>query len=393
VDRDEALMTRLPDERVRVAVLGLGNAGQGAIAHILDSKVVELVGVCDVDTDVTDRAASDHGVRAFRSVQELASSEDVEAVYVATPTFLHLEHAMELARLGKHLMIEKPVTRSTDEAQALVALGESTGVTIMSVNTRGGDAPIRALAKAVAAGTIGDVLSVVTISYTDWTLKPRRRYELLAELGGGVIFRQAPHQVETVRALAQGRVVAVTAGQGAALEPVETTASYNALLQFDSGASATLVYNGLGFFNTAELTYGLGKTGKPVVPDASASRRQAKSWELDKYGADAVRLKSESRGSAKPFSDGRGFSGFTIVSGTRGDLRQSPGGITAYTEVGVREEAFAVDDGGLPVDFEDFAAALRAGDPLLHDAAWGAATVAVCDAIWRSATERRLIEL
>jgi phthalate 4,5-cis-dihydrodiol dehydrogenase len=380
-------------EPVRVAVLGLGNAGRGAIAHIRESAAVRLTAVCDIDAATADRLAADNRVRAVRDVRELARDDDIEAVYVATPTWMHLVHAVELADAGKHLLMEKPVTHTAAEARALVELGERTGITIMSVNTRGGDAPIRALRRAVAAGAIGEVLSVLVMSYTDWTLKPRYPYELMAELGGGVIFRQAPHQVEVARALVPGRITSVTAVAGTIAEPVRTLGSFNALLEFDSGASATLVYNGLGYFNTAELTYGIGPSGRPVAPDASAKRRTARSWELDKYGDTALQFRAEARGAAKPFGSGRGFSGLTVVSGTRGDLRQSPRGITIYDDEGVREEAFPVDDGGLPVDFEDFTAALRMGAPLHHDGRWGAATVAACEAIWRSATQRHRIEL
>jgi phthalate 4,5-cis-dihydrodiol dehydrogenase len=380
-------------EPIKVGVLGLGNAGRGALTHIESSKVLQVAAVCDMSGAVVAKHAEAHGVPGYTTVAELCADADVEAVYVATPTYLHLPHAVEVAHAGKHILMEKPVTRTADEAAALVALADELGLQIMSVNTRGGDAPIRALARAAHSGAVGKVLNVTNISYTDWTLKPRYPYELIPSLGGGVVFRQAPHAVEIARTIIGGRVIAVTAIAGSALKPVPTVGTFNALVEFESGASATLLYNGFGYFNTAELTYNIDPAGRAVVPDASAGRRQANSWGLDKYSDKALDLREKARGSAKPFSSGTGFTGLTLVSGELGDLRQSPGGITVYDDNGVREEAFDPEDGGLPVDFEEFYRAVRDGEPLKHDARWGAATVAVCEAIWQSSQDKQRIVL
>lgn len=376
---------------VSVAVLGLGNAGRRAAASLASSPHCRLEAVCDLDATVAGAIAEQHGVRAVADARALARDADVEAVFIATPTHTHLADAVGLAGGGKHLMVEKPVTKSATEGQALVELAEQHDVRIMAVNTRGRDAPVRAMARLVRAGVIGRPISLTTLSYTNWTLKPRYPYELVTALGGGVVFRQAPHQIEIARAIIDSPVVAVTALLGSSRVPTPTVGNYNALLEFASGASATLVYNGYGYFDTAELTYGIDGGGRRVEPDASVPLRAERSWDLDKYGEAGLAVRHRSA-TTVPEASRWGFAGFTLVSGEAGDLRQTEGGITVYDEHGVREEP-CDEEGGLPVDFEELHAALRLGRPLRHDARWGAATVAVSEAIWRSGSEGRRVTL
>lgn len=379
-------------DALRLGVLGLGNAGRTAIRAASSSEFVTLAGVCDQSATVAQEFASDYSVPSYTSVREFAADPDIEVVYVSTPTFLHLAHALDLAANGKHLMIEKPIVKDPGEGEALIQLAVETGVKIMAVNTRGRDAPIRAIARLVAAGAIGNVLSLTNISYTNWVLRPRYPYELLPALGGGVGFRQAPHQVEIARAITGASVTAVTAIAGSSPVPVPTIGNYSALLEFDGGQSATLVYNGYGFFDTAELTYGFGEGGHRYDPEESQRMRAVKSWSLDKYGESGVSVRERSSTTTPP-KPLWSFVGLTLVSGERGDIRQSLGGVTVYDENGSREVSCLDQPGGLSVDFEEFYRAMRFNEALAHGAEWGVNTVRVCDAIWRSHREHRRIEL
>lgn len=377
---------------VRLGVLGLGTAGRGAISAAGANPFVKVTAVCDLIEETAQRFGAECGAKSYTSVRALCNDDDVDAVYVSTPTYLHLANALELARAGKHLMIEKPVVKDRAEADELVRLAEEHGILLMSVNTRGRDAAVRAMARVVGSGAIGRVLSFTNICHTNWVLRPRFGYELVPALGGGVAFRQAPHQVEIARTIVAEPVVAVTALAGESAVPVTTVGNYSALLEFASGVSGTLVYNGYGYFDTAELTFGVGESGRPADTSSSARLRANAAWSADKYGE--AGLAARNRGPAggrrteqRPWS----FVGLTVISGERGDIRQSPKGVTVYDENGQREEDCLNEKGGLAVDFAEFYDALRGGKALEHDATWGATTVKICQAIWTSHNERRRV--
>ncbi len=379
---------------ISIGVLGLGTAGRNAVKVASSSKYVTVAAVCDINIETASTIGRISNVPGYTSIEQLCDDPNVEAVYLSTPTYLHLANALQLASAGKHLLVEKPVVKDGSEGEALVTLAKDFRINIMAVNTRGRDAPIRAMARIVQEGSIGSVLSLTNICYTDWVIRPRFPYELVTALGGGVAFRQAPHQVEIARTIINRPVVAVTSIAGRSPSPVDTVGNYSALLEFSGGISATLVYNGYGYFNTAELTYGKGESGREFDPESSARLRQNESWSLDKYGDAGLAVRDRGPSTDAATSQRRwGFVGLTIVSGESGDLRQSEGGVTVYDKDGFHQEDCSMDIGGLDVDFADFYVALRRNDKLEHDARWGAATVQICEAIWNSHCEGRRIEL
>ena len=68
---------------------------------------------------------------------------------------------------------------------------------------------MRAMQKVIASGRLGELCAINIISYTDWMLRPRTRDELNEDEGGGVPYRQGPHQVDTIRLLGGGRLRSV----------------------------------------------------------------------------------------------------------------------------------------------------------------------------------------
>lgn len=117
--------------RPKVAVLGTGSLGKEharIYAELAKAGPAEFVGVFDVDTGAARAQASKHGVRAFASVAEAAAASD--ALSVVTPTTTHFALARELLTLGKHVLVEKPMTDNAAQAAALVALAQSRGAVL-----------------------------------------------------------------------------------------------------------------------------------------------------------------------------------------------------------------------------------------------------------------------
>ena len=114
-----------------MAVLGTGSLGKEharIYAELAKAGPAEFVGVFDVDTGAARAQASKHGVRAFASVAEAAAASD--ALSVVTPTTTHFALAQELLTLGKHVLVEKPMTDNAAQAAALVALAQSRGAVL-----------------------------------------------------------------------------------------------------------------------------------------------------------------------------------------------------------------------------------------------------------------------
>jgi len=107
------------DRRLKVGVFGVGSLGQHHARIYAAIPRAELVGVYDVNRQRAAEIASKNGTRAFESAEELACA--IEAASVATPTDRHFETGMFLLGRGVHVMMEKPIASTTDEAEKLVA--------------------------------------------------------------------------------------------------------------------------------------------------------------------------------------------------------------------------------------------------------------------------------
>jgi len=102
----------------RIAVIGVGYLGRFHAQKYQQLSGCQLVGVVDADGATVKRVAAELGVPAFGDYRELFGS--VDAVSVAVPTALHFEVAKAFLERGVHTLVEKPITTTVVEAQALV---------------------------------------------------------------------------------------------------------------------------------------------------------------------------------------------------------------------------------------------------------------------------------
>jgi predicted dehydrogenase len=110
-------MSDLSESRIRGAVVGAGHMGQYHILALAELWGVDLVGVVDTDFDKAREVAAPYGIRAFRSHRELDGRVDFATV--AVPTDCHFEVARDLLEGGAHVLVEKPMTPSLEEAKEL----------------------------------------------------------------------------------------------------------------------------------------------------------------------------------------------------------------------------------------------------------------------------------
>ncbi len=231
-----------------------------------------------------------------------------------------------------------------------------------------------------------------SFNYTNFLYRPRRPEELDTAQGGGILFNQVPHQIDIVRLLAGGLARSVRA-QVNALDPARPTeGGCAALIQFENGAAASLVYSGYDYFDSDEWHFGISERGAPKTIDHAAARR-ALMKTADETGA---RTETFAYGSSSTgLSPHQPHFGITTVTCERGELRASADGLTLYDVRGATEHE--IDRGaGVPGRREvldDMLDALHRGIPPIHYGRWGKATLEVALAILQSAREAREVEL
>jgi UDP-N-acetylglucosamine 3-dehydrogenase len=145
-----------------VAVIGAGNMGRHHARNYDEFADVELRAVVDVDSSRAEALAEKHGCRAFASVDELLAEEpEIAGASVVTPTRDHVETAAALLAAGKHVLVEKPIAATLEQADRLIALAEEHDVVLAAGHVERFNPAVRALKRLIENGDMGDIVSVV----------------------------------------------------------------------------------------------------------------------------------------------------------------------------------------------------------------------------------------
>src|SRR5215813_3879436 len=117
-------------DKIKTAVIGVGSLGQAHARVHASLERVELVAVCDVNETRGREIAERHTTRFVRDYRELI--DQVEAVSVATPTVSHCEISHAFLEAGVHVLVEKPIARSLDEADEMIRAAESKNLVLQT---------------------------------------------------------------------------------------------------------------------------------------------------------------------------------------------------------------------------------------------------------------------
>jgi phthalate 4,5-cis-dihydrodiol dehydrogenase len=383
---------------LHIGIVGLGTAMSLMLPSFLADDRIRIAGVTDNDQAAAKRFAEDHQTKAFGGLDEMVADPAIRAVYIATPHAAHAEQARTALLAGKHVLVEKPLALTVEDGLGVAKAAQRAGLHVIVGHTHAFDPAVRLMSQIIASGRLGRVAMINSWTFNAFLYRPRRAEELTTELGGGVLFNQVPHQVDIARLLGGGRVRSVR-GAAFVLDPDRPTeGSQSSLLFFESGAVASLVFSGYDYFDSDEFYGWFAESGRPRRPAHGQARRALRESTVLTPEADLrARTAYSGRGTAEVQGGEKAHPhfGVLLVNCERGDLRATPDGVALYSDDG-HQEIRIPRDGPLPDRrnvVDDLYRAAVLDEPTVHDAAWGTATVEVCQAILRSSREQREITL
>jgi UDP-N-acetylglucosamine 3-dehydrogenase len=150
-------------EKVKIGVIGCGSIAQHR--HLPEYKMneqVELVAVCDINTERANSVAQQYGVKAYTNYEELLASGTVEAVSVCTPNYLHAPISVAALNSGVHVLCEKPMATSEEEAKAMIEAAKTNGKKLMIGHNQRFVASHQKARELIEKGEIGKIYSFRT---------------------------------------------------------------------------------------------------------------------------------------------------------------------------------------------------------------------------------------
>lgn len=185
-------------QEIGIAIIGCGGiALQNHLPGLALCPGVKVTALCDADQAVLSRAGEQlPGAFTCGDYNQLVQREDVQAVIIATPNFLHAPMAIAAARAGKHVFCEKPLAMNFQEARQMYQAAESAGVRHMTAFTYRFVPAMRYMKNLVDQGFIGQPYHFRNCRLQDWGTRSVGWRQVAKLAGSGEIGDMLSHRID-----------------------------------------------------------------------------------------------------------------------------------------------------------------------------------------------------
>lgn len=149
--------------KLKVAVIGCGKIAQ--VRHLPEyaaSEHVEIVAVCDIVKDRAEEMADQYNAKAYTDYQEVVQLADIDVVSVCLPNYLHAPVSIAALNAGKHVLCEKPMATSKEEAEGMVAAARTNDKKLMIAHNQRFNASHQKAKDILDSGKLGKIYSFRT---------------------------------------------------------------------------------------------------------------------------------------------------------------------------------------------------------------------------------------
>lgn len=342
--------------KIRFALVGCGRISKNHFDSIREhADQAELVDICDIDPAALARAVQATGAVGHSSLTTLLQKTTADCVILTTPSGLHPQQAIEVARSGRHVLSEKPMATKWEDGVRMVRACEEAGVHLFVVKQNRKNATLQLLKQAVAQKRFGQIYMV---SLNVFWQRPQVGYYDQAkwrgtwELDGGAFMNQASHYVDLLEWL---------------IGPIDSLHAYTATLARDIEAEDTGVIgikwrNGaLGSLNCTMLTYPKNLEGsitilgeKGTVRVGGVAVNEIQEWQFADSDPNDEKIKAASYETTSVYGFGHPLYYRNVIQTLRGEAEPDVDGREGLKSLEVLIAAYrSARDGvrvGLPLE-------------------------------------------
>jgi UDP-N-acetyl-2-amino-2-deoxyglucuronate dehydrogenase len=233
---------------INFAIVGCGHIAKKHAEAIEKAPGAQLLAVCDTIPENMEFFTENYGVQAFTDLDELLKLDDIHVVNICTPSGYHAPLAIKAANAKKHIVVEKPIALTIEDADAIISSCEENQVKLSVVHPNRFRPAVMELRKTLDSESIG------TISHANATVRWNRNQEYYDQapwrgtksLDGGVLMNQAIHNLDLLLWF-MGEVDEVFSMSATRLRNIEAEDVSTGVVKFKNGAlgvieAATTIY-------------------------------------------------------------------------------------------------------------------------------------------------------
>ena len=229
---------------VNVGVIGVGAMGENHVRVYHKIEEANLVAVSDVSEKALKKIEKKYGAKGYTEYSELLENPEIEAVSVCVPTTFHHATVMEAIKHGKHVLVEKPIAFTLEEAEEMIAAAKEAGVLLATGHVERFNPAVQKAKELIDDGVIGDI--VTGFAKRVGPLPPRIK-------DVGVSIDLAIHDLDILSYLFEEEVTQVYGTMNSILDDCDFEDHAEIMVSFDNEATGIIEVNWLTPYKRREL--------------------------------------------------------------------------------------------------------------------------------------------
>ncbi|MCI6993648.1 Gfo/Idh/MocA family protein [uncultured Methanobrevibacter sp.] len=229
---------------VNVGVIGVGAMGENHVRVYHKIEEANLVAVSDVSERALKKIEKKYGAKGYTEYSELLENPEIEVVSVCVPTTFHHNVVMEAIKNGKHVLVEKPIAFTLEEAEEMIAAAKEAGVLLATGHVERFNPAVQKAKELVDDGVIGDIVSA--FAKRVGPLPPRIK-------DVGVAIDLAIHDLDIMNYLFDEEVTQVYGSMNNILGDCEFEDHAEIMVNFDNESTGIIEVNWLTPYKRREL--------------------------------------------------------------------------------------------------------------------------------------------
>ena len=253
-------------------------------------KNASLVAVCDIKEEKAKIIGDRYKIPYYTDMDIMMKNESIDVVSILTESGYHAKHVINLAKYGKHLVVEKPMALTLSDADKMIKACEKHACKLFVIKQNRFNVPVRKLREALEGDRFGKlVLGTVRVRWKrDQAYYDQDKWRGTWALDGGVLANQASHHIDMLEWM-MGDVLSVFAKANTSLVDIEAEDTAAVILKFKNGALGIIEATTATRPNDLEGSISiLGEKGTAVISGFALNKMQTWVFEKKEDGDDNV---------------------------------------------------------------------------------------------------------
>ena len=229
-----------------IGIIGAGAFGENHARAIADTGCASLVAASRRDPDELQKFSSRFNTIGYTDYRKLLHNDDVQAVVIAAPHQDHVRMAVDAARSGKHILLEKPMALTLEDCDRIIDASKKAGITLMPGHTMQFMPSSEVAREVLDSGELGHIIYGTGIVEKRWMNPDRREWNNQDPVGGGMLVTVGIHYIDLLTWLIGSRVSSVKASISTQFHEQKADDAAILYMQYENGTAAAMISTGYG---------------------------------------------------------------------------------------------------------------------------------------------------